>query len=610
MLALLALAGCKPAPESPELALQPVPRQQPLPVQADKPVLQGRVRIQGDDALAGDLSWSLPDVRIDTPRRARAAALRALARGDLFETPQSAIPLLLALRKLQPEDARDARLLEQARLALLAQARVALAASEDTAALRYAQRMASVLRVLWPDLADVQVYLADVDRAGQAFDLCGAGAAALRAGRLDVAGGALEAFRRAQALWPGPACAPAGLAAVEQALMDGALQRAVQGDFDGAYRQVARADAVRHDPATVPAARTRIEAIRADRIRRLGDEGLMALGDADLQYARERLAEILRIARPGDQVSVALRERIDLVSHYGLFRPGQVFSDALESGGRGPSLVVVPHGRFQMGASTDAPDARVEEQPRHWVQFQRGFAIGRFEVTVAEFRRFVDATGYQPRATQRGHSMVYDVRSGNFLRASGVDWRSGFDGRPAADHMPVLHVTARDAEAYAAWLSVQTGAHYRLPSEAEFEYVLRAGGSGRYPWGDGAPPPGVGNLAGSRDVSPQGRHWSNAFPGYGDGWWGPAPVGSFTANAFGVHDMVGNVGEWVADCWHKGYRRAPSNGAAWVNPGCRNRLHRGGAWSSAPVQVRSAWRTSGGVDITNARVGFRVARQL
>ena len=131
-------------------------------------------------------------------------------------------------------------------------------------------------------------------------------------------------------------------------MLDGALQRAVQGDFDGAYRQVARADAVRHDPATIPAARTRIEGIRADRIRRLGDEGLMALGDADLQYARERLAEILRIARPGDQVSVALRERIDLVSHYGLFRPGQVFSDALESGGRGPSLVVVPHGRFQI----------------------------------------------------------------------------------------------------------------------------------------------------------------------------------------------------------------------------------------------------------------------
>ena len=81
-----------------------------------------------------------------------------------------------------------------------------------------------------------------------------------------------------------------------------------------------------------------------------------------------------------------------------------------------------------------------------------------------------------PRATQRGHSMAYDVRSGNFVRGSGIDWRSGYDGQPAEDAMPVIHVTARDAEAYAAWLSQQTGAHYRLPSEAEFEYALRAGG--------------------------------------------------------------------------------------------------------------------------------------
>ena len=234
----------------------------------------------------------------------------------------------------------------------------------------------------------------------------------------------------------------------------------------------------------------------------------------------------------------------------------------------------------------------------------------RHEITVGEFRRFVEATGYVPRATQRGHSMAYDVRSGNFLRGSGIDWRSTYDGRPAGDDLPVVHVTARDAEAYAAWLSGQTGEHYRLPSEAEFEYALRAGGSGRFPWGDGLPPPGVDNLAGSRDVSSRGRRWSNAFPGYGDGWWGPAPVGRFAPNAFGVFDIGGNVSEWVADCWHKGYRRAPANGAAWVNPGCRIRMYRGGSWASAPAQTRSAWRAPGGVVVTNARVGFRLVRQL
>ncbi|MDQ3038458.1 MAG: formylglycine-generating enzyme family protein, partial [Pseudomonadota bacterium] len=108
----------------------------------------------------------------------------------------------------------------------------------------------------------------------------------------------------------------------------------------------------------------------------------------------------------------------------------------------------------------------------------------------------------------------------------------------------------------------------------------------------------------------QGRTWSNAFPDYGDGWWGPAPTGSFSLNAYGLHDMAGNVSEWVADCWHQGYRRAPATGVAWVNPGCRNRMYRGGSWSSAPAQVRSSWRASGGTDATNARVGFRLVRQL
>jgi formylglycine-generating enzyme required for sulfatase activity len=273
-------------------------------------------------------------------------------------------------------------------------------------------------------------------------------------------------------------------------------------------------------------------------------------------------------------------------------------------------LVVVPHGAFRMGAPEGELDATPAEQPQHVVRLDRGFAMSRNEVTVGEFARFVAATRYEPRATQRGHSMAYDIRSGNFVRGSGIDWRSGYDGRPAAPDMPVIHVTARDAEAYTAWLSTQTGAHYRLPSEAEFEYALRAGSSTRFPWGEGRPPAGSENLTGGLDVSPQGRRWSNAFLGYGDGWWGPAPVGTLAANAYGLHDMAGNVSEWVADCWHAGYRRAPKNGSAWVNPGCRNRMYRGGSWASAPAQVRPAWRAAGGTDVTNARVGFRLVRQL
>ena len=187
-------------------------------------------------------------------------------------------------------------------------------------------------------------------------------------------------------------------------------------------------------------------------------------------------------------------------------------------------------------------------------------------------------------------------------------WTGLKDGKTT--NLPVIHVSARDAQAYADWLAKVSGQRYRLPSEAEFEYALRAGGVGRYPWGEGEPPERVGNLTGGEDRSPGGRGWSNAFDGYDDGHWGPAPVGSFTPNAFGLHDLEGNVSEWVADCWHDSYRRAPATGAAWVNPGCRMQVVRGGAWASAPPQTRSSWRAPSPVDNTNARVGFRVARDI
>ena len=609
-LMLLLLAGCKPAANPHGVAAQPA-QLRATPAAAQPAPRQGQVSVQGDDALAAVLSWSLPEVAITHPAAARTAARRALTKGDLFETAQSAIPLLLALQKLQPGNLQDAELLEKSRAALLSQAWAALAENEDLASLRYAQRQGTVLRSLWPEYPQVQEYLTAVDRVGQAFDLTLAGEAQLRANTLDVAGGALEKFRKALALWPALLRAQRGLGSVEDVLVAQTQQLAFAGDFDGAYGLLARARQVRGSPLLVQVVGARIEAARNERLRRMRDAGLIALGTGNgLQFAREQLVDMLRIAKPGDAASVALRQRIDLVSRYDVFRPGQVFTDEMPDASRGPSMVVVPFGEFLMGSATGEPDASVEEQPQHRVSFERGFAMGRYEITLGQFRRFVEATGYVPRATQRGHSMAYDVRSGNFVRGSGIDWRSGYDGQPAEDAMPVIHVTARDAEAYAAWLSQQTGAHYRLPSEAEFEYALRAGGQGRFPWSNTAPPAGVENLAGGKDVSPRGRHWNNAFPGYADGWWGPAPVGSFAANRFGLYDMGGNVSEWVADCWHKGYRRAPANGAAWVNPGCRNRMYRGGSWSSAPAQVRSAWRVSGGVDVTNARVGFRLVRQL
>ncbi|MDI1252890.1 formylglycine-generating enzyme family protein [Thermomonas sp.] len=606
---VLLLAACEPEKK-------PAPAPAKLPSVAAVPsVRAGSVSISGDDALAQVLTWSLPAVVIekDGVGAARRRLKHALEAGDLFETADSAIPLLLALQQMQPDDPALAKQVAQTRMALIMQGDAALIDGDaDLDALRMAQRRAAVLRKLWPADTDVLAYLARVDRSERAWDHNAQGDALLAAGQLgENGGGALAAYRVALSLRPGQPRASQGMVAVETGLIGRAEAAALQGDFNQAQQQLAYAAKVRSDPGTIPAALRRINAIRGNRLRRLRDQGLIALGDADgLRIARERLAEMLRIADPSDPASVELRQRIDLVGHYGLFRPGQVFTDELRHGGRGPELVVIPHGTFRMGAPEDEEDAKPAEQPQHEVRLERGFALGRNEITVGEFGRFVTATGYTPRATQRGHSMAYDARSGNFVRGSGIDWRSTYDGKPAAAGMPVVHVTARDAEAYAEWLSTETRAHYRLPSEAEFEYALRAGSQTRYPWGDGGPPPGSENVTGGLDRSPQRRTWSNAFVGYDDGWWGPAPAGSMAANAYGLHDMAGNVSEWVADCWHQGYRRAPANGAAWVNPGCRNRMYRGGSWASAPAQVRSAWRVSGGMDATNARVGFRLVRQI
>lgn len=594
---VLALAACKPQASAPS-------------AKPNAPARTGSVSISGGDELAQVLSWSLPAVELQAVdgATARSKAKRALAAGDLFETADSAIPLLLALHRLQPDDAGVAQSLAEARTALVAQGDAALEADDELDALRAAQRRGAVLRKLWPQDGEVAAYLQRVDRGEQAWERNAGGEALLAEGDFD---GALVAFRAALQLRPGQVRATQGIAAVESGLIRHAETAAQQGDFDAARAWLARAEAVRHHPGTMSAARDRIEVIRGERVRRLRDEGLIALGDNNgLRIARECLAEMLRITAPADPASVELRQRIDLVSHYGLFRPGQVFTDGLRDGSRGPVLVVVPHGAFRMGAPEGEADAKPAEQPQHEVHLERGFAMARNEITIGEFGRFVAATNFVPRATQRGHSMAYDARSGNFVRGSGIDWRSGYDGQPANPDMPVIHVTARDAEAYAAWLSDQTGAHYRLPSEAEFEYALRAGRATRFPWGAGAPPAGSENLTGALDVSPQGRHWANAFAGYGDGGWGPVPAGSLAANAYGLHDMAGNVSEWVADCWHEGYRRAPATGAAWVNPGCRNRMYRGGSWASAPAQSRAAWRSAGGVDVTNARVGFRLVRQL
>jgi formylglycine-generating enzyme required for sulfatase activity len=579
----------------------------------------GTVTVSGDDAIAERLTWRSPKIALDDASvpAARKRAAAALAEDRLYEDADAAIPLYLALLAHDPDDARAKTGLTRALTRLAKAGDEALAASGDDAdALRRSHAIAAVMRSVGIERSDGgSDYLARLDRADRLWELNEAAEQALAGNRLGEAGeGALPLFRQALALEPGQPRASQGVAAVESGLIRRAENAAEQGDFELAARWLAKAGAVRPGIGTLDVGRARVEDIRRARIARLRDEGLTLLSRPGrpnhLPWARQRLAEILRIAAPGDAAAAELRNRIDLAAHYGLQRPGQRFTDALTGGGRGPELVVVPHGGFRMGARDVEPDASSSERPSRYVRFDRGFAIARTEVTVAEFRRFVQASGHRPRAVRRGHSLVYDDRGGNFVRRSGVDWRHDYLGRVAADDMPVLHVSAKDAEAYARWLSDRSAQRYRLASEAEFEYALRAGAPGHYPWGDRPPTRGTGNLTGGGDRSPTGRSWGNAFVGYRDGYWGPSPVASFRANAFDIHDLEGNVSEWVADCWHDGFRRAPTQGEAWINPGCRTRVVRGGAWSNAPAQSRAAWRRQAESDATNALTGFRVVRDL
>lgn len=562
-------------------------------------------------------NWRPPRIEVtaDNALELGAKADEALAEGRYMGDQDSAIALFLALQSYPPIRARAQTGLRHAVTGLLQDSRSSLAAIDaDPEAMRQVHEAASVLRVVALDRPDVERFLQAVDRVDEGLRYSVEGERALARGEIgeNGRGGAIGWFRRALALRDTDARALQGLAAAESALIRRAEQAASADRYAEAYRWLDLAAAVRPKVGTVATARARIAFQRAARVGALRDRGIAALagGPDGIDSARALLAQMLVIAPPRDPAATELRQRIDLAVHYGAFRPGQRFTDGMSGGGRGPQMIVVPHGGFRMGAPAREPDSTDAERPQRDLRFQRGLAVSRTETTVGEFRRFVEATGYRPRSVRRGYSVAYDSRSGNFARRGYVDWTRDYLGQPARDDLPVIHVSAKDASAYADWLAERTGHRYRLPSEAEFEYVLRAGSGAAYPWGSGSPPPGTGNFTGQGDRSPTGRTWQNAFKGYIDGSWGPAPSARYQPNRFGLHDVDGNVSEWMADCWHSTYRRAPRDQRAWVNPGCRQRVVRGGSWASSPEQTRSAWRTGMDADTTNARIGFRVVRDL
>jgi formylglycine-generating enzyme required for sulfatase activity len=223
-------------------------------------------------------------------------------------------------------------------------------------------------------------------------------------------------------------------------------------------------------------------------------------------------------------------------------------------------VVVVPAGSFEMGSATEY------ENPAHRVTIAKPFAIGRYEVTFEEWDSCVTDGGCKHHPEDR-------------------DWGRG--------NRPVINVSWLDAKAFVTWLSQKTGQTYRLPTEAEWEYAARGGTNTVYWWGRdlGA---GQANCRDCKTGNPQQT----------------VAVGSYKANAFGLHDTAGNVAEWVEDCWNDNYRGAPQNGSAWLKGDCRLRVLRGGAFDSTARYLRSSSRFRYDSDVRYTANGFRVLREL
>jgi formylglycine-generating enzyme required for sulfatase activity len=532
----------------------------------------------------------------------------ALEAGRVFQPPgESAIDLYLSVLDAAPGNARARQGLDRALDGLTAQVQLQLDQGDYPAA----HAALPVLEQLRPDLPApvtlrarlqaVDAVRLDLERAGRA----------LERGRLDQGNrSALRYLRRVLAAEPANASALAAVARIQASLVAEALALAQSGDFEAADAVLERAAAV--DPEALQAltdARAALAAARNQAAAGLLRDAHARLDQGGADEGEALLEQALAIA-PEITGAGLVRERIRNVRLYGGRAEGELFQDRLGAGGDGPAMVVIPVGSFLMGSPDDEAGRRANEGPQFRVRFDRGFALAQAEVTVAQFRQFVEATGHRTRAERARNSTIYDERSGSMRERGGIDWRNDETGGDAGDDHPVIHIAWGDAEAYARWLAQASGQPYRLASEAEFEYALRAGSASRYPWGDGAPDRPLANVSTAGDRSPQRRQWSNAFPGATDGHFGIAPVRSFPANAFGVHDLDGNVSEWTEDCWHSSYSRAPSDGQAWVNPGCSRRVVRGASWASGPEQVRAAYRLNIDADNTSPRVGFRVARDL
>jgi formylglycine-generating enzyme required for sulfatase activity len=303
----------------------------------------------------------------------------------------------------------------------------------------------------------------------------------------------------------------------------------------------------------------------------------------------------------------------DVSDNSKVVQAGATFKDCEDC----PELIVVPAGQFTMGSPDTEPGRLDIEGPQRLVQIKVNFAVGRYAITRDQFEAFVKATGWLY------DDGCYMESAGKWLLRPDLSFRSpGFsqDGRH-----PVVCVSWDDANAYIKWLSTKTGKPYRLLTEAEREYVTRAGTSSAYWWGNAARPDltnyeiapeqptldknglSKGKLASTTSKVNKASASQTDSSG---GIKGTVPVHLFQPNPWGLFQVHGNVAEWVEDCWNRSYVGAPSDSAAVMTGDCERRVLRGGGWSYRASDIRSAYRESAHKENRYVHVGFRVARDL
>lgn len=309
---------------------------------------------------------------------------------------------------------------------------------------------------------------------------------------------------------------------------------------------------------------------------------------------------ILAIIVVGKTTQTYAEESLDLTA-------GAILRDCPDC----PEMVVIPRGSFEMGSDHMEPMRDNESRPEgpiRTVTIEKSFAVGRYEVTHADYKNFVAETDYVPTnacVTWGGRDPV-----------DGVNWLDPRIGEPPRANDPVVCVDWNDAKAYTLWMSGKTGQKYRLLTEAEWEYAAKAGSKTIWPWGeDESQICQYGNVFDQSGLKePKSATNDNAAARAAtcdDGYIHVAPVGQFSPSAFGLYDTIGNVWEWVEDCSLMLYQEGPVDGTAYQAVGrCEKRAVRSGSWRSRMSRHRPTFRGRDPADLAYYIFGFRIARDL